>query len=65
MGDDEMMAHVKVQWRDSDCCFHLTCDCGAETHYDVPAREQLMCRSCLRTYRLPDELSIGEAVNNE
>lgn len=44
--------HGWIQWKGTDVCLDLRCECGALTHFDGEFAYALECSACGRTYAM-------------
>lgn len=61
---DEMAPFVRVQWKGTDACFDLWCECSltdpqqAFGHFDGYQAYAIECTNCGRKWDLPQELPL-------
>ena len=53
-------AHVGIQWKGTDACLDLHCECGADAHYDGYFAAVLRCPGCDKLWEMPTWLTPRE-----
>lgn len=46
-------ANAYIQWKGTDACLDVRCDCGHDTHMDGDYLYYVRCPKCGTTYMLP------------
>ena len=61
-------ADVFMQWKGTDACLDLNCDCGTSSHVDGLFAYYVRCPGCLSIYEMPHDLTarkINPATDGE
>ena len=56
-----MSTRTFIQWKGTDLCMDLECECGAHNHYDGYFAYWVECGSCGKTYRMPQHVDVVES----
>lgn len=54
-----------IQWKGTDVCLDIYCDCGAQGHVDGYGAYAVKCRSCGAIYELPQDLVLNKVDVSE
>ena len=66
--DPSETADVFMQWKGTDACLDLNCDCGTSSHVDGLFAYYVRCPGCLSIYEMPHDLTarkINPATDGE
>ena len=53
LNDERPTPHAFVQWKGTDICMDVRCDCGDSFHIDDFFAYFVKCKSCGRVYETP------------
>lgn len=56
---------VFIQYKGTDLCCDLRCECGELTHYDSMFQYFVGCSNCQKLYRMPEVVFPREALSGE
>ena len=51
--EEPAMPYAFVQWKNTDACLDIHCECGESTHIDGFFIHSVRCAACGRLYALP------------
>lgn len=54
-----------VQWKGTDLCMDLYCDCGAASHVDGYFARYVQCPCCEAIYELPHNVPMKKVTKDE
>lgn len=54
-----------IQWKGTDVCMDVYCECGVHTHIDTDFCYSLTCGSCGRTYHVSGNVRLVLAEGDE
>lgn len=54
------MASINIQWKGTDVCLDMYCDCGVDTHFDGYFASALECGECGKKYDNPNHHELEE-----
>ncbi len=52
------VAHIFLQWKGTEACMDIWCECGSGMHLDAGLVYQLKCMDCGALYLLPSSLPL-------
>lgn len=47
---------ISINWKDTDACITLNCDCGGFVHEDGFFMYEIKCTDCGTVYKLPTQV---------
>ena len=54
-------ATVFIQWKGTEACFDLTCECGNRAHFDTDFAYYVRCPACERVWQMPTTQGVEPA----
>ena len=54
-------AETFIQWKGTEVCMDIWCECGAELHIDALSAYAFRCPSCNKTFLLGTRVTVAEA----
>ena len=57
---DKMGVKGRIQWKGTDVCVDITCECGCKSHFDGFNMYYVKCPECGKVYEAQNKISFEE-----
>ena len=68
-GHDRMIhlsgPHAFIQWKGTDVCMDVYCECGEHSHFDGPFAYYIKCPTCGTVYACGDHVELVKLTTEE